>query len=216
MKLAILLVVLSAVPSFSAGSRVRLSGGINAENKLRLFVEQNERLKARLLEVAQRESSAGATSLRESDLRDAVSDMSGDNMRLGLGKSQSDRRRALLEKMPGMKPSAMPECQSLVDCNAPHLALDAPDAQRLPDTLRRMVRPWMVLQEARGAEVELRAVDGPGDAALTLRLKDLDAQPLVLNVAPRPLGGFKVWFDRPFVLAALYGHERDMVLRPAR
>ena len=215
MTLGLLLVLLAAVPSFAAPAPLRLAGGEKAENKLRLFVEQDARLKARLEDASRRETAVLASS-RESDLRDAVSDMSGDNLRLRLEQSQGERRKALLENLPGMQASSQPDCRTIVDCPSPDLALDVPDAQRLPDTLRRMVRPWMVLQQARGSNIELSATEGPGDAALTVRLKDLDAQPLVLNVAPRLLGGFKVWFDRPFVLAALYGRERDAILRPAR
>ena len=214
-KLSLLLVAVASVSSFAAPAPLRLSGGAKAENKLRLFLEQDARLKARL-EEASRRGSAFLSDSRETDLHDAVSDMSGDNLRLGLSQSQGERRKALLSALPGMKASSEPDCRTIVDCPSPDLALDAPDIQRLPDTLRRMVRPWMVLQQARGSKLEVSPTEGPGDAALTMRLADLDAKPLVLNVAPQPLGGFKVWFDSPFVLAALYGRERAAVLHPVR
>jgi len=69
----------------------------------------------------------------------------------------------------------------------------------------------MLLQQARGSSVEITPAT-TGDAVLTLKLKGLDAPPLTLNVSPRLLGGFKVWFDSPLVLASLYGRERDAAL----
>lgn len=200
MRTAPLLALLLAATA-SAASSVRLEGGPKSEDKLRRFVEKDARLRARLLDAARREE-AFVAEARESDLRDAVSDMSG-----------LERRRAVLESLPGMKAGLEPACRTIVDCPSPELALEVPDAERLPDALRRMVRPWMALQHARGSEIAVAPVDGPGDAALVVSLRDLDSQPLVLNVAPRLLGGFKVWFDRPFVLAALYGRERRAILR---
>jgi hypothetical protein len=35
-------------------------------------------------------------------------------------------------------------------------------------------------------------------------------------VSPRLLGGFKVWFDEPLVLASVYGRERDAALKSRR
>ena len=217
MRLSLLLVLAAVVPTFA--SPLRLSGGPKAENKLRRFLEQDKVLKARLEDAVQREAALIAAA-RESDMRDAVSDTSGNNLRRGLEQSQSAKREALIQTLPGMKPSIKtPEdsaCLTIVDCPSPDMALNVPDAERLPDTLRRMVRPWMVVQQARGSAIELSPMDGPGEATLALRLKDVDAQLLVLNVAPRLFGGFTVWFNSPFVLAELYNRERNAVLYPAR
>ena len=103
-------------------------------------------------------------------------------------------------------------CRTLGDCAVPELALDVADAARLPDSVRRLVRPWMLLQQARKSSVEITPAS-TGDAVLTLKLKGLDASPLTLNVSPRLMGGFKVWFDSPLVLASLYGRERDAALK---
>lgn len=215
MKIAFLGVLLVG-SAFAAPAPTRLSGGSKAEDKLRRFVEQDAALKARLEEASRREEAYFAE-MRESDLRDAVSDnVPTESLRSALEKSSADRRKEALSVLPGMKAAGAPVCRTITECPVPELALDVSDARRLPDSVRRLVRPWLVLQQARGSEVILSAVEGPGDAALTVRLKDLDAQPLVLNVSPRLLGGFKVWFERPLVLAALYGQEREAVLRSTR
>lgn len=218
MKVSLLFSLVLAAPAFGASipKPVRLSRGAKAEDKLRLFVEQDSRLKARLNEAARREGYY-IEQARESDLHDAVSDtVSGDTLRSSLKMTTGEKRQDLLGALPGMKTSAIPSCRTVVECPTPDLALDVADAERLPDSVRRLVRPWMVLQQARGSEVELSSIDGPGDAALSVKLKDLDAQPLIINVSPRLLGGFKVWFERPLVLAALYGREREAVLHPTR
>lgn len=216
MKASLLLSLILAVPALAAPAPVRISGGKKAEDKLRRFVEQDVRLKARLEEAARREE-AYVAEARESDLRDAVSDEHhGDSLLTGLEKSVGDKRKDILSSLPGMKAAPVPACRDIVACPTPELALDVPDASQLSDSVRRLVRPWMVLQQARGSRVELTPVDGPGDAALAVKLDDLEAQPLIINVSPRLLGGFKVWFERPLFLAALYGREREAVLRPSR
>ena len=93
----------------------------------------------------------------------------------------------------------------------PRMAM--PDARNLPDSMRLMVRPWMTLQQARGLEIEVLTAEGAGDAALTVKLKGVDAAPLVLNVSPHLLGGFSVWFDHPEAAAALFARERQAVLK---
>ena len=216
MKTLLLLSLVLAVPAAAAPAPVRISGGKKAEDKLRRFIEQDAALKARLDEAARREE-AYLAEARESDLRDAVSDVhTGDQLLTGLEKSVGEKRRDILSSLPGMKAPALPACHTVAACPTPELALDVADAGHLSDSVRRLVRPWMILQQARGSKIELTPVDGPGDAALAVKLADLDAQPLILNVSPRLLGGFKVWFERPLFLAALYGRERDAVLGSPR
>lgn len=216
MKTLVLLTLVLAVPALAAPGPVRISGGKKAEDKLRRFVEQDARLKARLEEAARREEYYLAEA-RESDLRDAVSDThNGGNLLTGLEKSVGDKRKDILSALPGMKAASVPACRDIVACPVPELALDVSDAAQLSDSVRRLVRPWMVLQQARGSKIELTPVEGPGDAALAVKLADLDSQPLIINVSPRLLGGFKVWLERPLFLAALYGREREAVLGPSR
>jgi|CXWL01.1.fsa_nt_gi hypothetical protein len=215
MRLSLVLALAAAVPAFSLP--LRLSGGPKSEDKLRRFIDQNKDLKARLEDAARREAGLVAAA-RESDLRDSVSDATGHNLRRGLEQSEGAKREALLRTLPGMQAPVPQEqaCLTIVDCPSLDMALDVPDAQLLPETLRRMVRPWMLLQHARGSSLELSPLSGPGEATLSVRLKNIDAKPLVINVAPQLLGGFKVWFDSPFVLAELYNRERNAVLYPVR
>lgn len=216
MKTLVLLSLVLAVPALAAPSAVRISAGKKAEDKLRRFIERDPRLKARLAEAARREEYYLAEA-RESDLRDAVSDIhAGERLLTGLENSVGDKRRDLLSSLPGMKAPPLPACHTVSACPTPELALDVLDPDELSDSVRRLVRPWLVLQQARGSSLVLTPVDGPGDAALSVKLKGLDAQPLIVNVSPRLLGGFKVWLERPLFLAALYGRERDALLRSSR
>ncbi|PIR16169.1 MAG: hypothetical protein COV48_10400 [Elusimicrobia bacterium CG11_big_fil_rev_8_21_14_0_20_64_6] len=216
MKMSLFLSLLLAAPTFAAAASVRISGGSKAENKLRLFIEQNAQLKAHLVDASRREE-AYLAEVRESDLRDAVSDIhSGDNLRSALERTEGEKRAALLQTLPGMKPAAVPVCRTVASCPTPDLALDVADAEHLPDSMRSLIRPWMVLQQARGSSVILSPLEGPGDAALSVKLKGLDVAPLIINISPRLLGGFKVWIERPLFLAALYGRERDAVLKTSR
>ena len=201
MKLSLLFLALTVVaPVRAADKPLFLTGGPKAEDALRHFVERDPRLKAKLDAASQREETLIAAD-REPDLRDSVSD---------------GNRLALLQRLPGLKAPAAPTCRALSECADPELSVEVADAELLPDALRRLVRPWMLLQQARGSKVELTPAGGMGDAALYVALKGLASSPLTLNVAANRPGGFKVWFDRPQELAALYGRERDAALKSTR
>jgi hypothetical protein len=217
MKLSLLLLAVAvAAPARAADKPLFLTGGPKAEDALRRFVERDPKLKAKLDEAAQREETLLAAG-RDPDLRDAVSDANGpDQLKRRLSSASGPDRAALLAQMPGLKAPAAPTCLALSECAAPELSTIVADAALLPDALRRLVRPWMLLQQARGSKVELLSADGTGDAALKVGLKGLSSEPLTLNVTPNREAGFKVWFDRPQELAALYVRERDAALKSSR
>ncbi|MEK7233479.1 MAG: hypothetical protein AAB268_06670 [Elusimicrobiota bacterium] len=210
MRLTLLLALVAAAP-VSAGP-VRLKGGAKAEEKLRRFVSLDARLNARIKDAVRREERFVAETL-ESDLRDAVSDTSIDDLHANLEKTTDEKRKTVLERLPGMKALSGPACATLTDCPNPDMSIEVCDARNLPDCLRLMVRPWMTLQQARESEIAVAAAEGDGDAALTVSLKGVSAQPLVLNVSPRLIGGFRVWFDQPEAAAELYARERAAVLK---
>ncbi len=216
MKLSLLLLAAAvAAPVRAADKPLFLTGGPKAEDALRRFVERDPKLRAKLDAAAQREENLLAAG-RDPDLRDAVSDSGGpDQLKRKLAQASASDRTALLSRLPGLKAPAAPGCRALSECAAPELSMTVADAALLPDALRRLVRPWMLLQQARGAEVELLPADGTGDAALKVALKGLVPAPLTLNVTPSQ-SGFKVWFDRPQELAALYVRERDAALKSSR
>jgi len=200
----------AAVPAFAGP--MRLKGGTKSENKLRRFVETDAKLKARIQDAIKREERFVAEA-RESDLRDAVSDTSINDLHADLEKTSVEKRKAIIESMPGMKAYGGPACASLATCVAPEMSLEVSDAGDVPDTIRRMVRPWMTLQQARGSEIEVATAEGEGDAALIVKLKGVNTVPLKLNVSPHLIGGFAVWFDHPEAAAELYAREREIVLK---
>lgn len=208
----LLLSVLVVAPAF-AGS-VRLKGGQKSEDKLRKFVDQNAQLKARLDDAVKRET-AFVAEARES-LRDAVSDTAPEEISAEAAKSTGEKRKAVLEALPGMKAVSGPVCATLADCASPAMSIEVADARNIPDSIRLMVRPWMALQQARGSEIEIAPAEGNGDAALTVKLKGVETHPLVLNVSPHLLGGFTVWYDQPQVSAAVFARERAAVIATAK
>ena len=212
MRLTLLLALVVASPAFAGP--VHLKGGSKSEEKLRRFVSQDAKLKARIQDAIKREERFVAEA-RESDLRDAVSDTSVNDLHTQLEKTTGEKRKAVLEALPGMKALGGPACATLADCAEPAMAIEVPDARNLSDSLRQMVRPWMTLQQARRSEIEIVTAEGAGDTALIVSLKGVDAKPLMLNVSPHLIGGFSVWFDQPEAAAALYAREREAVLKSA-
>lgn len=205
----LLLTVAVAAPAFAGP--VRLKGGQKSEDKLRQFVVGDAKLKARLDDAAKREAAFVAES-RES-LRDAVADKTPEEISAEAAQTTGEKRKAVLEALPGMKAVSGPACATLADCANPAMSMEVSDARNLPDSIRLMVRPWMALQQARGSEIEVAPAEGNGDAALTVKLKGVETHPLILNVSPHLLGGFTVWYDQPQVSAAVFARERAAVLK---
>jgi hypothetical protein len=206
----LLLTLAVAAPAFAGP--VKLQGGAKSEEKLRHFVEQDAKLAARIKDAVRREERFVAEA-RESDLRDAVADTSVNDLRAAAEKTTGEKRKAILESMPGMKAIGGPACATLASCPEPEMAIEVADAANLSDSLRRMVRPWMALQQARGSEIEIVTAEGENDTALIVKLKGVNAVPLRLNVSPHLIGGFKVWYDHPDAAAELYARERAAVLK---
>lgn len=194
MRLALALVLLGS--PVLAASNISVGAGPKAEDKLRRYVAGDKALRARLDDALRREA-LFRTEARETGLKDAVADAAA-------------TREQMIAEMPGMKMPPAPTCASLIECHAPEFSAVVDDSALLPDAVRDMMRPWLLLQEARGQKTEVSSAS-TGDALMTVKLKGLDAPPLTLNVAPRLLGGFNVWFDEPARLTALYERERAAV-----
>lgn len=190
-----LLLLLLAAPASSA--RVRVGADVRSQDALRRFVTADKSVRARLDDAKAREAAFRAEA-RETGLRDAVTDTPA-------------TREQLIAELPGMKVPPSPACATLEGCATIELAATVEHADLLSDSVRRLLHPWLLLQQARGRKADVETAS-EGDALLTVRLRGVDAPPLVLNVAPRLLGGFSVWFDEPFRLSALYERERASAL----
>lgn len=190
-----LLLLLLAAPASSA--RLRVGADAKSQDALRRFVTADKSVRARLDDAKAREAAFRAEA-RETGLRDAVTDA-------------PPTREQLIAELPGMKAPPAVACATLEACATIELAATVEDAALLSDSVRRLLHPWLLLQQARGRKADI-VTASEGDALLTVRLRGVDSAPLTLNVAPRLLGGFSVWFDEPFRLSALYERERAATL----
>lgn len=190
-----LLLMCSAVDA----SALRLAAGPKAEDKLRRFVAEDRALRARLDDAVRREAVFRAEA-RETDLRDAVAET-------------PVTREDIIAQLPGMQVPPASNCPTFVECHQPPFSETVAHHELLPDAIRRMLRPWMLLQEARGRKLDV-VPSKTDNALLTAKLIGLEDAHLVLNVSPSMLGGFNVWFDEPARLAALYERERARFIAP--
>jgi hypothetical protein len=189
-----LLLLLLASPALSG---IRVGADAKSQDRLRRFVSADKGVKARLDDAKAREAAFRAEA-RETGLRDAVADAPA-------------TREEMIAELPGMKVPPAGACATLASCATIELAEDVAHPELLSDAVRRMLRPWLLLQAARGRKADIETAGGH-DALLTVRLRGVDTAPLVLNVSPRLLGGFRVWFDEPFRLSAVYERERSEAL----
>lgn len=194
MRPALALLLLCAAVDASA---LRLSAGPKAEDKLRRFVAEDRALRARLDDAVRREAVFRAEA-RETDLRDAVAETPA-------------TREDIIAQLPGMKVPPASNCPTFVECHQPPFSETVPHHELLSDAIRRMLRPWLLLQDARGRKLDVVPAK-TDNALLTAKLEGLADAPLTLNVSPSLLGGFNVWFDEPERLAALYERERARLI----
>lgn len=170
---------------------------VKADDKVRAWLDQQPQL-LRNLEAAARQADAYRP-IPDPDLRDSVSDMPMD-------------RHALLASLPGMTAPDVAFCSSLKNCSTPPLAIDVQDSEHLRPAVRSLVRPWLLLAQARGGAVALEAAPGAGQRLLAFSLPKLSLRDVGVNVAARPEGGFHLWMDQALVLASVFAQERESAL----
>jgi hypothetical protein len=208
------LACLLAIPSRAAtpvSSRITFSArqAPKADNRVRAWLEEQPQLRKNLAAAVERADSYRP--VPDPDLRDSISDLST-GLRERIESSQGADRRALLANLPGLKASDLPGCSTLDDCPQPLLALDVEDSAQLRPAIRSLVRPWLLLAQARRSAVSLEAATQGSDRALALSLPGLSLRDVGVNVAARPEGGFHVWMDQALVLASIFAQERESLL----
>lgn len=209
--LPLLLALLALSARAEPPAAFELKGGAKAEESLRRFIGSDPAVQARLADASAR-SQAMTEELRSSDLRDALAEGRPEVVEQPPADASGEERAAFLEGLPGMRALPGSACRSLADCATPEMSVEVTEGRWLPDALRRLIRPWMLLQRARRSSLEL-SPRAEGDAVLAMKLRGIDAPPMTLQVTPSPLGGFTVGFARPEGLADLYARERAAALK---
>lgn len=180
-----------------------------AEYRLRAWLELDDTLQAKLGQL----EAQHAAPFADPGLRDSVSDApSAGDLRRRIEQAQTDKRRQLAARLPGMSAPDIRGCPTLGDCAQPPLALDVDDPEHLRAALRALLRPWMLLAQARGRKLRVEPSE-KADQLVRLESPALGVKDAAVLVRARPEGGYHLWLDRAFELAAVYGRERDAALR---
>lgn len=145
------------------------------------------------------------------DLRDSVSDMPTD-LRERIMAAQGDDRRALMAGLPGLKAPDFAACATLKDCPRPQLTLDIEDQAHLRLAIRSLLKPWLLLAQARGSPLRLEAAGQDSERVLSLSMAGLPLRGVGLNVAAKPEGGFHLWMDQALLLASVFTQEREILM----
>ena len=164
------------------------------------------------LKLARLKSQADAYAAeRPTDLRDAAAGAPPFSDRLR--EAGPLDRRDLLESLPGMRPNPLAACRTLESCAEPPVVVEASRAVEVGPAVWALIRPWMLLQQARGRElgVMVGESDADSDRFATLELESSDMT-LELNVAALPQGGFQVWLAGGANAAAAFKAARRPLL----
>lgn len=179
------------------------------EDRLRAWLETDVSLSRRLAAI---EDSPVSPAAFDPDLRDSVSDApSLGDLRRRIEESEADKRRALASKLPGMDEPSFETCLTLGECAQPPLSVEVADRAHLRAAARSLIRPWLLLQKARGGWVKVEAARKNGQLVI-MSLPELGRK-AAIKVEPKTGGGYRVWFDDGLALAHLFGIERDAALR---
>jgi hypothetical protein len=179
------------------------------EDRLRAWLETDVSLSRRLAAV---EDAPTGPIAYDPELRDSVSDApSLGDLRRRIEESETNKRRALAAKLPGMDEPNFATCLTLGECAQPPLTVEVDDRAHLRAATRALIRPWLLLQKARGGWVKIEAARKDGQLVI-MSLPELGRK-VAIKVEPKIGGGYRVWFEDGLALAHLFGVERDAALR---
>lgn len=200
---AVTVLLASPLAAQSASLKLRSAEPASqAEARLGAWLDAQPAIARKISQADSEASLLAAIMAPESDLRDALSDRPA---------PKDERER--LQSMPGMTAKPQAGCVTLQDCANPPLALDAADAAALRPALRRLLRPWLLLQQAGQGKIKIDAVAGEDARLLELTWAKTSLKKVALSVRPKPEGGFRLWLDRPFELADHYNAGREAALQ---
>ena len=186
-----------------------------AEAGLKDWMRQQPALKKKLAALAREARRIEAE--RPSDLRDAPSSIpSAEALRSRLEAAAPAERQALLERLPGLKADPLQACARLETCSSAPLSFDVERSAQVGPAVWALIRPWMLLQQARGFELGVLVDEEKGDRLLKLELEGEPRLALSLHAEAAPEGGFRLWLDGAPEAADWFARTRLAVLAPGR
>lgn len=151
-----------------------------------------------------------------SDLKDAVaSPAPPPEIRDDILRAQGAQRQQLAERLPGMAAEPFDFCRDLEHCTRARTSFHVDDESLVRDAVAAVVRPWIILEKARGDALAFEPVEGAGDKILDLKLKSLPNAALGVHVEPVSTGGYDVWLTGSSNPGDLFRHARQDVLPPS-
>lgn len=201
----------AAKPAVPAKLSISARQSAKADIRLRSWMQTQPGISKGLAAAIERE--AAWRPAMDPDLRDAVSDSPPLHDRIQV--AEGKKRQSLLSALPGLKVPEAPTCADLKDCPLPPLAVDVDDSEHLRLAIRSLIRPWLLLQQARGGPLALEAAGGEGEKILSFSIPELSLKDVGVNITAKPEGGYHIWLDQALVLSSVYGQQRDAVLSAA-
>ncbi|MBI4387246.1 MAG: hypothetical protein HY551_07675 [Elusimicrobia bacterium] len=186
------------------------SGGRSDELQLRSWLKSHSKVRRKLASVV-RDATAAGHDIPQ-DLRDAPGPANVQSLKERIEQAEPIERRMLLERLPGMRAAAFDACRSLSTCARAPSLLHVENPSLVDDAVVALIRPWMILQNARGKELRIVSSAGAGEQLVRLKLGGLEKAVLEVHASPTPMGGVNVWlYGRPDP-SALFDQERRALL----
>jgi len=147
----------------------------------------------------------------KSDLHDALTDGPRPDLDLvklheGLAQDPNAKRHADVEKLPGMRPKPFENCQTLRTCSEVPMSVSLTNFETgaVEDAIASLIRPWVVLQKARGEPLRIIPAADKSGRLMKVSLAGVQevvfdiyvsAQPSAINLSLKgsqdPLGFFE-------------------------
>ena len=130
---------------------------------------------------------------------------------IGGSKAASAGRR-LMERLPGMAPKPFASCRVLEGCAEAPLAFHIEKGEHVPETVAALVRPWVLLQKARGKELIFNFAPGAGDRLMNMNLEGLPQASFAVHISAPLTGGCEVSLRGRPDPSRLFDEQRRAVL----
>ena len=114
-----------------------------------------------------------------------------------------------LERMPGMTADPLASCQTLEQCPKAILTLRVDDPKDLRPAIVAMIRPWMLLQQARKKELIINIAAQDEDRLLAMGVEGLILPSIELYVEPSHNGSYSLSFRSSADIATIYEAARS-------
>lgn len=210
----LILLLTGSAPAYPQATLSMYYSDRAADNHLTAWLDSQSQL-SRKLSVSAKKAKKWRDAARNSGLKDSIASRTAAGRSVG-GADAPRRARPLMERLPGMGPEPFASCRMMEGCTEAPYGFFVEKEEDVSRAVAALVRPWVLLQQARGQELLLDLAPGPGERIINLKMAGLPQASLQVYVGARLTGGYEVTLRGRPEPGELFAEQRRLVLAAAR